>query len=88
METRLHTFNGWQMRATVESRPSRAGGSTYYIVEPITFREFSGIAGTQADPRGSYGPFGSCDAAFDAAFKSCRFAIGSAIKLRGFRRLR
>ena len=86
METRLHTFNGWQMRATVESRPSSTGSAEFYIVEPITFREFSGTAGTQADPRGKYGPFRSDDAAFDAAFKSCRFAIGSAIKLRGYQR--
>lgn len=88
METRLHTFNGWQMRATVESRPCSIGGLEYYIVEPITYREFSGAGSVQADPRGLHGPFGSSDAAFDAAFKSCRFAIGSAIKLRGFRHLR
>ncbi|MCP3721764.1 hypothetical protein M3I53_01255 [Paraburkholderia sp. CNPSo 3272] len=88
METRLDTFNGWHMRATVEGRPCSSGGFEYYIVEPITYKEFTSVAGVQADPRGSYGPFGSSDAAFEAAFKSCQFAISSEIKLRGFQNLR
>lgn len=88
METRLDTFNGWQMRATVESRPCSIGGLEYFIVEPVTYKEFSGDRSTQARPRGASGPFGSSDAAFDAAFLSCQFAIGSEIKLRGFKHLR
>ncbi|WP_178392292.1 hypothetical protein [Burkholderia sp. SRS-W-2-2016] len=88
METRLDTFNGWQMRATVESRPCLKGGLDYYIVEPITYREFSGAGSVQAGPRGSHGPFGSSDAAFNAAFKRGQLAIGGEIKLRGFEHLR
>lgn len=88
METRLDTFSGWQMRAAVESRPCSWGGLEYFIVEPITYREFSGDRSIQAHPRGAIGPFGSSDAAFDAAFISCQFAIGSEIKLRAFQRLR
>lgn len=87
METRLDTFNGWQMRVTVGSRPATRGVE-YYIVKPVAYREFSTASGIQANPRGPYGPFGSSDAAFDAAFESCRFVISREIKLRGFGHLR
>ncbi|WP_395064355.1 hypothetical protein [Paraburkholderia silvatlantica] len=83
METRLDTFNGWQMRAAVESRLTSKGEAKYYIVAPITYTERSGdIPRTEAEVHGKGGPFDSSDEAFSAAFKSCRHAIASAIRLR------
>lgn len=86
METRLDTFNGWQMRAAVESRLTSKGEAKYYIVEPITYSEYSrSTPQTEAEARGTRGPFDSSDAAFNAAFKSCRQAIGKVIYLRARR---
>lgn len=83
METRLDTFNGWQMRAAVESRLTSKGEAKYYIVEPATYSEYSrNTPRTEAEAHGKCGPFDSSDAAFDAAFKSCRQAIGRTIYLR------
>ncbi|MBB2926317.1 hypothetical protein [Paraburkholderia silvatlantica] len=89
METRLDTFNGWKMRAAVESRLTSKGEAKYYIVEPITYAEHSGgIPRTEAEVRGQGGPFDSSDEAFSAAFKRCRHAIASAIRLRNLESFR
>ncbi|WP_234775518.1 hypothetical protein [Paraburkholderia tropica] len=44
METRLDTFNGWQMTAVVETRPVSGGRSRFYIVPPLTFASFQGTS--------------------------------------------
>jgi len=86
METRLDTFNGWQMRATVESRLTSKGEAKYYIVEPITYSEYArNTPQSGAEACGKSGPFDSSDAAFSAAFGSCRHAIGRVISLRARR---
>jgi hypothetical protein len=86
METRLDTFNGWQMRVTVESRLTPAGEAKYYIVEPVTYSEYSRIAPrTETEARGVRGPFNCSDDAFSAAFTSCRHAIGNVIRFREWR---
>lgn len=40
MEVSVDTFNGWQTRASVESRPE-SGKSRYYMVPPFAYKEFS-----------------------------------------------
>ncbi|POR54943.1 hypothetical protein B0G62_102553 [Paraburkholderia eburnea] len=82
METRLDTFNGWQMRACVESRPE-SGQSRYYIVAPLSYKEFS-VAEFIHPAKGRYtqASFDNADDAFSVAFGVCRRDIMAAIKLR------
>lgn len=83
METRLDTFNGWQMMATVESRPAMTGNSRYYIVLPLAYKEFSmSEAMHPATSSHISAPFDNLDDAFQAAFGVCRRAVMNAIKLR------
>lgn len=86
METRLDTFNGWQMRATVASRLTSKGEAKYYIVEPVTYKEFS-VSGplNQAVGANDAGPFDSSDEAFSTAFRGCRRAIEHVIRFRNRR---
>jgi hypothetical protein len=82
METRLDTFNGWQMRASVEGRPE-SGKSRYYIVPPLAYKEFS-MAEFIHPAQGRYiqASFENADDAFLVAFGVCRRDIMTAIKLR------
>lgn len=83
METRLDTFNGWQMRATVESRLTTTGHSKYFIVQPVAYKEFSTAEPMHPAAKGhSDGPFENADDAFRAAFGDCRRAIAHTIKSR------
>ena len=84
METRLDTFNGWQMTVAVEIRPATGGKSRFYIVEPVACREFS--KDEPLHPEKSHlftAPFDSADDAFHAAFGVCRRAIMHSIQIRG-----
>ena len=82
METRLDTFNGWQMTASVESRPE-TGKSRYYIVPPLAYKEFS-MAKLLHPARFRYtsASFENADDAFEVAFGVCKRAIMDAIKAR------
>jgi len=84
METRLDTFNGWQMKATVESRPTNGGSLKYYIVQPATYKEFSTeVSLCCVIKKNTDTAFETADAAFYAAFSDWRHAIRGAIKFRG-----
>lgn len=83
METRLDTFNGWKMTAAVETRPVSGGRSRFYIVPPLTCREFSRDEPLNPEkPRLFCGSFDSADEAFDTAFGVCRRAIANRINAR------
>lgn len=82
METRLDTFNGWQMTASVESRPA-TGKSRYYIVPPLAYKEFSKAKLVRpARFRYTSASFENTDDAFEVAFGVCKRAIMGAIKAR------
>lgn len=82
METRLDTFNGWQMTASVESRPA-TGKSRYYIVPPLAYKEYS-MAKRLHPARFRYtsASFENAEDAFEVAFGVCKRAIIDAIKAR------
>lgn len=83
METRLDTFNGWQMKATVASRLTPAGEAAYCVIEPPTYRESStGVPEILANTRSIEGTFDDVDDAFRAAFDVCRRAIEQAERSR------
>jgi hypothetical protein len=76
METRLDTFNGWQMRASVESRPA-TGKSRYYIVAPLAYKEFSMAELIHLDDGRNIknSSFANEEDAFEFAFGICKRAI-------------
>ncbi|POR54940.1 hypothetical protein B0G62_102550 [Paraburkholderia eburnea] len=76
METCLGMYNGWQICVTVELQPDREGRPWYYIVLPVTFREFATDAPKQSITVAHTGrPFSDIDRAFSAAFSDCARAI-------------
>lgn len=82
METRLDTFNGWQMTASVESRPA-TGRSRYYIVPPLAYKEFSMAKLIHAAKfRYTSASFENEEDAFEVAFGVCKRAIMDAINTR------
>ncbi|QGZ59958.1 hypothetical protein [Paraburkholderia acidiphila] len=82
METRLDTFNGWQMTASVESRPT-TGKSRYYIVPPLAYKESSKAKLVRpARFRYTSASFENADDAFEVAFGVCKRAIMGAITAR------
>ncbi|MCP3718300.1 MULTISPECIES: hypothetical protein [unclassified Paraburkholderia] len=83
METRLDTFNGWQMKATVASRLTPAGEARYFVVEPPTYMESSaGVPKMPENTRCIEGSFDDPDDAFRAAFDACKRAIEHAESAR------
>ncbi|CAD6536124.1 hypothetical protein LMG27952_03109 [Paraburkholderia hiiakae] len=82
METRLDAFNGWQMTASVETRPA-TGKSRYYIVPPLGYKE-SSTAKLIHPARFRYTAtsFEDVEDAFEVAFGVCRRDIMNEIKLR------
>lgn len=81
METRCATFNGWQMNATVEKRSDLDGNAWYYIVSPVTYREFATHLPQQPATE-IRGPFRDIDRAFSAAFSDCAREIDREIDAR------
>jgi hypothetical protein len=83
METCFDTFNGWQMAVTVERRLNAKGQTKYYIVPPVTYKEFSrGESRQLAKERYIEGPFSDAEKAFEAAFRDCERDITREIEAR------
>ncbi|WP_141710939.1 hypothetical protein [Paraburkholderia nodosa] len=88
METRIDTFNGWQMKATVASRLTPAGEARYFIVEPPVYGETSEcLSKIRADTEYIKGPFDDPDDAFRAAFDVCRRVIQQAESSRNVQKI-
>jgi hypothetical protein len=83
METCFDTFNGWQMAVTVERRLNAKGQAKYYIVPPVTYKEFSRGESRQLATDGhTDGPFSDAEKAFEAAFRDCERDITQEIEAR------
>lgn len=86
MESCFSTYNGWQMSVTVEQRPDDTGKVWYYILPPVTYREFATDAPRQHE-MGTHtvGRFRDIDRAFSAAFSDCAREIDREIDARARR---